>query len=283
MRKPNPMRSAVQTFRAMNPRHHFAARLGTARVGSPSPVAAKKDEEVVCGEMFLYDAIGSDWMGGIGSKDVAAAVKDIEAGGAKRLNIYINSPGGDVFEGTAIYNVLSRFKGHKTVYVDGLAASAASYIAMVGDEIITAFNAMWMIHNPWGVVIGNANDMRATAETLDTVGGTLVETYVKRTGQAAKDIAAWMDAETWMDAKEAKERGFTDSITEEDDDEEEEMEAGLKDPTSATTSLLAKYAHTPDKMRPSASALVATMEQRVLNLPKRASPPKLSPGQPGKK
>jgi ATP-dependent Clp endopeptidase proteolytic subunit ClpP len=282
------MEAAVRTFRATNPKHRFAAKVINKPKPAPAaPRAAKEDDkEECCGEMYLYDAIGLDWYGGISAKDVVAAIKAIEAAGATKMNIYINSPGGDVFEGVAMYNALSRFKGTKHVFIDGLAASAASFIAMSGDTITTAFNAMWMIHNPWGVVIGNANDMREIAKTLDTIGGTLVETYAKRTKQGVDDLKAWMDAETWMTAAEAKERGFTDSVTEEDDEEEDDDEGtgvqkgkGAKgsdddEDTDAAASLLHKFKNTPANLKPRASALVRAMEKRTKDIPKRASPPR---------
>lgn len=288
MRNPNPMKSAVQTFRALNPNHRFAARVVAPAKPTAAASTKEDDDGEVCGELFMYDAIGADWFGGITAKDVAAAVKEVEAAGAKKLNIYINSPGGDVFEGAAIYNCIARFKGEKHVYIDGLAASAASFIAMVGDKITTAFNAMWMVHNPWGIVIGNAAAMRETAATLDTIGGTLVETYVKRTKQSKEDIQTWLDAETWMTADVAKERGFTDDITDPDqDDDEEEDTDGDGDGaharfTGAGASLLSKFTKTPAAMKPRSKDLIQSMEQRIMNLT-RASPRGSAPGQPGKR
>jgi ATP-dependent Clp endopeptidase proteolytic subunit ClpP len=285
------MKAVIQTFRASNPRARFQAKV----VQQPK-VAKKEDDTTTCGELYLYDAIGSDWYGGIGAKDVVQAVKEIEAAGASKLNIFINSPGGDVFEGTAIYNALARFKGTKHVTVDGLAASAASYIAMVGDTITTAFNAMWMIHHPWGLVIGNATQMRETAEMLDKVGGTLIDTYARRTKQSVDDLRAWMDAETWMTAAEAKDRGFTDTVTQDAGSGcdcggacGESCACGGQcsdacececDDNGASASLLMKFKNTPSSLRPAASKLLATMEQRVAQLPSRASPRRNTSGQP---
>ncbi len=274
--KPNPMRDMVRTFRASVPTFpdgkRFAAKLRTpVKVGKNNVKAA----EAGVGELYLYDAIGADWFGGISSKDVVRALQDLADGGAKTLNIFINSPGGDVFEGTAMYTAIARFDGEKNVYIDSLAASAASYVAMVGDKIYTAFNAMWMIHNPWGLVIGNAADMRKTADDLDKIGQTLVDTYVRRTGQTAEAVRAWLDAETWFNASEAKQFGFTDEIV----DEEGEIEPGAAEPppppeesASARTSMLAKFKNTPAALRPSGRDMVRSMEQRIMSLSKRASP-----------
>jgi ATP-dependent Clp endopeptidase proteolytic subunit ClpP len=162
-------------------------------------------------ELYIYDAIGAGWYGGVSAKNVVDAVGEMD--GATQLNIYLNSPGGEIDDAMAIFNVLNRMKAKKTVYVDGLAASSASLIAMVGDTIITAPNSLWMIHEPWGATVGNAQEMRKAAEILDKYEGTIVDTYVSRTKQTPKDIKKWMRDETWMNAEEAKARGFTDSIS----------------------------------------------------------------------
>jgi len=266
------MKTAIKTFRATNHGMRFQAKLVT-----PQAAPKEKEPSAPCGELYLYDAIGTDMFGGIGAKDVVNAIKELEAAGAKALDIHINSPGGDVFEGTAIYSAIARFKGTKTVYIDSLAASAASYIAMAGDKILMSFNAMMMIHNPWGVVIGNAFEMRKTADDLEKIGSTLVDTYVKRTGATAKDVQAMMDDETWMTADDAKALGFADAVIDPNEDDEEDEEASA----SVAASLLGKFKNTPERLRPAVSELVKSMENRILNLPKRASPPTRSPGQPG--
>lgn len=164
--------------------------------------------------LYIYDVIGEDWWtgGGVTAKAVQQAIDGMK--GASALDIYINSPGGDIFEGKAIYAQLRRFSGEKVVHVDGIAASAASFIAMAGDRIITAPAATWMIHEVWSGVVGRASDMRATADVLDMENVTFAETYAKRTGQSVEDVRGWMAAETWMSAADAKARGFTDEIAE---------------------------------------------------------------------
>lgn len=176
---------------------------------------AKANPTTKTADLYIYDQIGkSPWGdGGVGATDVKDAL--IEAKGSKTLNVYMNSPGGDVFEGVAIYSQLARFDGEIVVHVDGLAASAASVIAMAGTKIVTAFNGEWMIHNPWAFTMGQASDMRKAADMLDQVAETMIETYARRTKAKRDDIKSWMEAETWMDAETAKERGFTDEITEE--------------------------------------------------------------------
>lgn len=166
--------------------------------------------------LYIYDVIGEDWWtgGGVTAKSVQAALEGMK--GATALDIYINSPGGDIFEAKTIYAQLRRFSGERVVHVDGIAASAASFIAMAGDRIITAPAATWMIHEVWAGVIGRASDMRAMADTLDMENATFADTYAKRTGQNVDDVRSWMAAETWMNASEAKARGFTDEIAEAD-------------------------------------------------------------------
>src|SRR5690606_2370550 len=119
-----------------------------------------------------------------------------------------------VFEGNAIYNALVRHPARAEADIDGIAASIASVIAMAGERIHIAANAFIMVHNPRGVVWGEAADMRKMAGTLDTVRGSLVGTYARRTGRDTAQIEAWMDAETWFNAEEAVEFGFADEIVE---------------------------------------------------------------------
>lgn len=129
------------------------------------------------------------------------AVKDVE-----QLDIYINSCGGNVFAGNAIYNRITQHKGHKTVHVDGLAASIASVIAMAGDEIIMPSNAYLMIHKAFMGVIGNSDDLREAADRLDIIEKSIIDTYVKNAGEDVMEdvIVEKMAAETWLTAKDAK-------------------------------------------------------------------------------
>jgi len=131
------------------------------------------------------------------------------------LNVYINSPGGDVFDGVAIYNILQRHRAKVVVEIDALAASIASLIAMAGDEIRMAENALLMIHNPWGFVIGDVNDLRKAIEDLDKIkDSAILPAYVSQSGMDEKEISKLMDEETWLSAAEAKEYGFVDTIVE---------------------------------------------------------------------
>lgn len=166
------------------------------------------------GSLYIYEQIGLDWWTGEGltAKTVQQALEAMK--GASGLDIFINSPGGDIFEAKAIYAQLRRFSGEKVVHVDGIAASAASFIAMAGDKIITAPSATWMIHEVWTRVLGRATDMRAMADVLDLENRIFAEAYSSRSKSKLEDVSAWMNAETWMNAATAKERGFTDEISE---------------------------------------------------------------------
>jgi ATP-dependent Clp endopeptidase proteolytic subunit ClpP len=158
-------------------------------------------------EILLYDEIGA-W--GISAKQFAL---DLAAcGDVSQINLRIHSPGGDVFAGMAIYNTLKAHPARLDVYIDGLAASMASVIAMAGDKVYMPTNAMMMIHKPWGAQGGDAEDMRRYADLLDKVEGTLVQAYVSKTGKSPEEIHAMLKDETWMDGSEAVAAGFADQL-----------------------------------------------------------------------
>lgn len=174
---------------------------------------APEGEKPASAEMLLYDVIGRDpWSGG--GITATQVIADLETlGDAPQLDLRINSPGGEVSDGVAIYNALSRFKGRVVVHVDGIAASIATLIAMAGDEIRTAENAMWMVHQPWTVAVGDAPDMRRVADVLDKHWSSMLTTYARRTGRRAATIAQKVtDAggEWWMTAEESVAAGFSD-------------------------------------------------------------------------
>lgn len=160
-------------------------------------------------EILLYDEIG---MWGITAQQFARDLKAL--GDLSLISLRIHSPGGDVFEGTAIYNLLKNHPARVEAHIDGLAASMASVIAMAADTIYMPENAMMMVHKPWGIQGGDADDMRRYAELLDKVENTLVSAYVTKTKQTEEDIKALLKSETWMTGREAVEAGFADHITE---------------------------------------------------------------------
>lgn len=213
------------------------------------------------GEIYVYDAIGKSFFDdGVSAKSFADSLKAL--GNVSALDLYINSPGGSVFEGLAIYNQIKRFAGEKIVHIDGIAASIASVIAMAGDEVRIAANGTIMIHDPWGMAMGTAEEMRKTAASLDKTRDVLLENYVARTGGKREEISAWMAAETWMNADEAIERGFATSKTEEKQ-------------FSAAFPMLDKFNKVPDRLRKQATSVdtrLAAMSMRLHKLNLGASP-----------
>jgi ATP-dependent protease ClpP protease subunit len=164
-------------------------------------------------EILIYEEIGESWWSGSGisAKRFAEDLKAL-GDGIETLNVRINSPGGDVFDGAAIKTQLEQHPATVNVFIDGLAASAASYIAMAGKTIQISDNALFMIHNAQGGVLGNAADMRQMADLLDKIDSTIAAMYTRRTKQPDAKIKDWMAAETWFNAEEAVKYGFADAI-----------------------------------------------------------------------
>lgn len=168
-------------------------------------ITAKSETEA---EICIYDEIG---LWGITARDF---LDEFKAVGSRKIKLRINSPGGAITDGLAIYNRLREHKPGVEVIIDGIAASMASVIAMVGAPVKIADNAFVMIHNPNGLCAGDAEDMREVADVLDKMKSSLVTAYVRKTGLAASKIEDLMDKETWFSAQEAKDMGFADEVTE---------------------------------------------------------------------
>jgi ATP-dependent Clp protease protease subunit len=160
--------------------------------------------------IYVYDVIDSYW--GASAKGLVDA---LATAGAKNVDLHVNSPGGDVFEARAMVSALRahQAKGYTvTAYIDGLAASAATYLALAGDQVHMADGGMFMVHNSWTLAWGNKTELRSTADLLDKIDGTIIADYARKTGATLEQITAWMDAETWFTAEEAKAAGFVDSV-----------------------------------------------------------------------
>lgn len=190
------------------------------------------------GEIYIYgDIVSYKWddsdVTAKSFKDDLDALDDIDT-----LNIYINSAGGSVFQGQAIYSILKRHKAHKNVYIDGIAASIASVIAMAGDAIFMPKNAMMMIHRPWTIAIGNVDDMLAAAEALEKIGIAIKATYMERFNQGEDKLQELLDAETWLTADECLEYGLCDEVT-----GEKQIAASLN------SEVLSKYRNVPDFLK----------------------------------
>ena len=160
-------------------------------------------------EVAIYDEIGAY---GVSAKGFLTELGALPEG--TPVDLRLNSPGGSVFDAVAIHNALKRHEGPVTVWIDGIAASAASYVAMAGDEIVMPENAFLMIHDPSGLVMGTAGDMRAMAEALEKVKDALVQGYAAKSGRTPEEVSALMSAETWLDAADALAQGFADRLIE---------------------------------------------------------------------
>lgn len=161
------------------------------------------------GEIFLYDAIGPEWYGMIGTESLQNALSEIEG----RVTLRINSPGGAVDEAIAMYGMLERHPGGVDVVIDSLAASAASFLSLVGETVTIAKGGAIMIHSPLMMfVAGNAKELRKTADLLDTYQARVVGYYADRMGITADEVNAIMDEETWYTAEEAIAAKIADSI-----------------------------------------------------------------------
>ena len=164
-------------------------------------------------DLILYGDIGDSWLDDVSSKDIANELKNLDV---STINLRINSGGGDVFTAIAISNLLKNHKANVIAHIDGLAASAATIITSACDKVIMPKNALFMIHNPWTVVGGEAKDMIKTAEQLDKVKNSIINTYKSKTNLEIEEISKLMDEETWLDPYEAKEKGFIDEISDEE-------------------------------------------------------------------
>jgi ATP-dependent Clp protease protease subunit len=158
--------------------------------------------------IYLYDVIDPFW--GVSAKQF---VKELNAIKTPTINLRINSPGGDVFDGRAIATAIAQHPSKIVAHIDGLAASAASYVAISAKEVVMAPGTFLMIHNAWTIAFGNKDELQKVAEVLDKIDASLVDTYVAVTGASAEQVKEWMDAETWFTADEAVAEGFADRVS----------------------------------------------------------------------
>jgi len=182
--------------------------------------------------LYIYDVISAEW--GIGALDVIAALAQVKD--AQTLHVYINSPGGDVFEGRAIMAAIDRFAGRTIAHIDSLCASAATSIALACDEVEMSEGAFFMIHNASAMAWGDKAALREVADLLQKIEGSIVDDYRRKTGLEPKQIARWMDEETWFGAEEAQKNGFVDRVI-----------AAASRPKNAWN--LSAYANVPQAMR----------------------------------
>ncbi len=158
-------------------------------------------------EILIYDDIGASWFDeGVTAKGVKSQLDEMTGD----ITVRINSGGGDVFEGFAIYELLKEHDGNVTVKVDGLAASAASVIAMAGNNVFMGDTSLMMIHDPWTFTVGNSADLTKTAGLLDIIKGSIVSAYKNKIDSSDEQINTWMSDETWFNAQDAIKHGFAD-------------------------------------------------------------------------
>ena len=158
-------------------------------------------------DVYIFDEIGTFCL------TAQSFIEEIKSYKDTPMSLHINCVGGDVFEGMAIYNVLKKRTARTTVYIEGIAASMGSVIALAGDEVVMAENSLFMIHNAWGGAMGEATEIRKTAALLDKISGEIADIYTKKTNLPYNRVKEMMDEETWLSADEAFNLGFIDSIS----------------------------------------------------------------------
>ena len=158
-------------------------------------------------DVYIFDEIGTFGL------TAQSFIEEIKSYKDTPISLHINCVGGDVFEGMAIYNVLKKRTARTTVYIEGIAASMGSVIALAGDEVVMAENSLFMIHNAWGGAMGEATEIRKTAALLDKISGEIADIYTKKTNLPYNRVKEMMDEETWLSADEAFNLGFIDSIS----------------------------------------------------------------------
>lgn len=200
------------------------------------------------GEIYLYGLIGSaGWFGDGTEVSATRFQKDLEAlGDVTEIDLHINSEGGDVMDGTTIYTLLHQHKARVTAHVDGLAASAASYIAMAADQIRITESGFMMVHQAWGFARGPSDEMRRRARLLDQIDVAMAGVYSTRTGIEVAEIQDLMRAETWMGGADAVARGFADELV------------PSKDSVQASVRFMT-FANLPAALRPNRSAAARIM------------------------
>ena len=157
-------------------------------------------------EIIIYDVVGWPY------NDAFDLIRNLGTIKAKNISVRINSPGGDVFDGVAIFNALKEHPAHVTTKIEGLAASIASIIALAGDEVQAHKNAMYMVHDPWVLAAGNQYDLREIADILGKIGGNMLDIYYDKSNIGKRELKQMMKDETWFTAAEAKDRGLIDTI-----------------------------------------------------------------------
>lgn len=180
-------------------------------------------------ELYIYGDIYDSWWSDETNSAVSLKDKLLELGDINEINLHINSLGGDVFEGLAMFNLLKQHKANVKVYIDGIAASIASVIAMAGDTIYMPKNSMMMIHNCWSYACGNSKEFRKLADDLDKIMEASIESYMSKINITKEELKELLDNETWLTAQECFDMGFADEILPISDDIEQSASKSIMD------------------------------------------------------
>ena len=168
-------------------------------------IQAKASSDIV--DIYIFDEIGAF---GLNAQSFIEEIKEFKN---SPINLHINCVGGDVFDGMAIYNILKKRTAETTVYIEGIAASMGSVIALAADKVVMAENSLFMIHNAWGGAMGESKELKKTANLLEKISNEIADIYIKKTNLPYDKVKEMMDEETWLNAEEALELGFIDSIS----------------------------------------------------------------------
>lgn len=171
------------------------------------PAAIRMDATATDAHVYVNDVIDSYW-----GASAAALITALAGQADKTVHLHINSPGGDVFEARAMAAAVVAHPGKVVSHIDGICASAATYLALAASEVRMTDGGLFMIHNSWTLAYGNKSELRDTANLLDKIDGTISADYMRKTGASAEQVATWMDATTWFTAQEALDAKFIDAI-----------------------------------------------------------------------
>lgn len=188
--------------------------------------------------LYLYGTIGVDYWDEDSSNTAKSFAATLDALSPKPLDIRIDSCGGDVYDGLAIASAIQRYEGETTAYIDGIAASAASYIALMADKVVMNDFSQLMIHDAWTYTSGNAAELRMAAERLEAVDSTIAGIIAARSGMEVEDVKAAMDAETWYDAQTAVDSGLADEV----------VQTEQRVAASIDRAILARFKHVPEAL-----------------------------------
>lgn len=219
----------------------------------PEVQASASDSDT---SISIYDSIGENWEGtGVTAKRIGGALRAI---GERDVIVNLNSPGGDFFEGMAIYNLFREHKAKVTMRVLGVAASVSSVIAMAGDEILMGDGSFLMIHNAWAVAVGNRHDMTDTAAVLAPFDAAMAALYAHRTGMSQAEAALLMDRETWIGAQQAVDDGFATGLLASSEITRGAQASGARKPMALIEASMAKAGHSRTARRDAFKALFST-------------------------